>query len=195
MEGKVANATKGAAFGKRFRDKMTAREIWDSAPKLAVQESVLQPGLKTRCVEREKGRSGKHVRAPQRKAKVAHGPRRCARAAPRSISPGQRHRLSGPDHHPEARWRMGAAAVRHALAAGTLLWRAAVPFACPFAACALQNAPSGPALRFDAGSPRRGPQCAHPAITNGPTIRGPPSQDSTKKAPGLGGGRAHDTRS
>jgi hypothetical protein len=39
MKRKVANATKGVAFGKRFREKKAAREIWDSAPKLAVQKA------------------------------------------------------------------------------------------------------------------------------------------------------------
>jgi len=44
MEGKVANATRGATFGKRFREKKAAREIWDSAPKLAVQKAFFSRG-------------------------------------------------------------------------------------------------------------------------------------------------------
>ena len=43
MDRKVANASKGAAFGKRFREKKPAREIWDSAPKLAVQKAFFSP--------------------------------------------------------------------------------------------------------------------------------------------------------
>jgi hypothetical protein len=39
MTRKAANATRGVAFGKRFREKKAAREIWDSAPKFAVQKA------------------------------------------------------------------------------------------------------------------------------------------------------------
>jgi hypothetical protein len=194
MEGKVANATKGAAFGKRFRDKMTAREIWDSAPKLAVQKSVLQPRLKTRCVEREKGRSGKHVRAPQRKAKVAHGPRRCARVAPRSIWPGK-----GTDYRDQTttRRRVGGWVLPRC---GTLSPRGRScgvrQFRLPVSSRpAPRRMPRCVCLRFDAGSPWRGPQCAHPALTRRRLFPAHLPAGSTKKAPGLGGGRAHDTRS
>ena len=78
---------------------------------------------------------------------------------------------------------MGAVAVRHALAAGAILWRAAARFACSLVACSLQNRPVGSCLRFDAGSPRGGPRCAHPAITNGRRFAAHLPAGSTKKRP------------
>jgi hypothetical protein len=44
MNRKAANATKRRFVGKRFWRKKTAREIWDLAPKLAVQEAFFSQG-------------------------------------------------------------------------------------------------------------------------------------------------------
>jgi hypothetical protein len=70
IEGKGANATRGVGCGKRFSRKKDNPRNLGFGPQIRGPKSVLQQELKTRCAEREKGGSRKHVRALRRKAKV-----------------------------------------------------------------------------------------------------------------------------
>jgi hypothetical protein len=55
VDRKVANATRGVTFGKRFSRKKDNPRNLGFGPQIRGPKSVIQQELKTRCAEREKG--------------------------------------------------------------------------------------------------------------------------------------------